>query len=569
MSQNELHQPPEYALSMAEGEGTHAKDFDWMAHNVPCRTACPAGTDIPGYLEEIAKGNMEEAYRINLRDNIFPAVLGRTCTRPCEPACRHGWEGLGEPVAICFAKRSADDFRQRQEPVVLEKCFPASGKRIVIIGGGTSGLSVARELALWGHEVTVLESHHEAGGLMVQGIPEFRLPRDIVRHEIAQIAALGVDIQCSVSVDAEKCRALQAEYDAVVIAAGTHVPHLPDLPGIEAGGVHHGLEFLKSIHQGNRPDIGNQVLVIGGGFSAVDCARMSRRLGAESVNMVYRRSEQEMYIGEHELHQFHTEGVETRFQLTPVEILQREDGRVKGVRFQRTTLEPQADGRAVPVPIEGSDLEMPADTVLLGTGQKAAGWWQSLTGVFVAGDAQTGPGSLIEAIGHAKSVAREVDQHLMGTDRFETVVVATDALSTGRTRDMDAWPREPMPELSPDARDVTAEVEEGLSPDAAGTEASRCYLCHYKFEIDNELCIYCDRCLKVTPVEKCIVKVSDLIYDAQDRITGYLESTSTRDYNRLHLDQNQCIRCGACVEVCPVECITLQKVTEVTRPKKD
>jgi formate dehydrogenase major subunit len=404
---------------------------------------------------------------------------------------------------------------------------------------------------------------------MVQGIPEFRLPRDIVRHEIAQIAALGVDIQCSVSVDAEKCRALQAEYDAVVIAAGTHVPHLPDLPGIEAGGVHHGLEFLKSIHQGNRPDIGNQVLVIGGGFSAVDCARMSRRLGAESVNMVYRRSEQEMYIGEHELHQFHTEGVETRFQLTPVEILQREDSRVKGVRFQRTTLEPQADGRAVPVPIEGSDLEMPADTVLLGTGQKAAGWWQSLTGVFVAGDAQTGPGSLIEAIGHAKSVAREVDQHLMGTDRFETVVVATDALSTGRTRDMDAWPREPMPELSPDARDVTAEVEEGLSPDAAGTEASRCYLCHYKFEIDNELCIYCDRCLKVTPVEKCIVKVSDLIYDAQDRITGYLESTSTRDYNRLHLDQNQCIRCGACVEVCPVECITLQKVTEVTRPKKD
>jgi len=566
MTKPSLNQSPEYALSMAQGEGTHAKDFAWMEQNIPCRTACPAGTDIPGYLEAIYQGNPEEAYRINLRDNVFPAVLGRTCTRPCEPACRHGWEGLGEPVAICFAKRSADDFRQRQEPIVLDKLFPPNGKTVAIIGGGTSGLTAARELALWGHQVVVFEAHSEPGGLMIQGIPEFRLPRDIVRREIEQITALGVEIRCGESVDTDRCRALKSEFDAVVLAAGTHVPSLPDCPGVDAPGVHHGLTFLKRINSGERPDIGKHAVVIGGGFTAVDCARMSRRLGAETVGMFYRRSEKEMYIGDHELHQFRTEGVEAHFQMSPEAILTGEDGKVRAIRFVKTELQESEDGRAVPVPIPGSEVEVPADTVLFGTGQKTADWWQDLEGLFVAGDAQTGPGSLIDAIGHAKEVARKIDHHLMGRDRFETVVLAEDAVSTGRTQDMDSLPRMPMPELEPEQRGVTEEVECGQDQDTSKTEASRCYFCHYKFEIDNELCIYCDRCLKVTPVENCIVKVSDLIYDDSERITGYIESTHTRNYNRLHLDQNQCIRCGACVEVCPVECITLQKVTQTTRP---
>ncbi len=566
MTKPSLNQPSEYALSMAQGEGTHAKDFAWMEQNVPCRTACPAGTDIPGYLEAIYQGHPEEAYRINLRDNVFPAILGRTCTRPCEPACRHGWEELGDPVAICFAKRSADDFRQRQAPIVLDKLFSPTGKTVAIIGGGTSGLTAARELAVWGHEVVIFEAHDEPGGLMIQGIPEFRLPRDIVRREIEQITALGVDIRCGESVDTDRCTSLLAEYDAVILAAGTHVPSLPDCPGIEASGVHHGLTFLKRINAGERPDIGHQVVVIGGGFTAVDCARMSRRLGAETVGMYYRRSETEMYIGEHELHQFRTEGVDAHFQLSPLEILRQEDGRVRAVRFIRTELQESEDGRAVPVPVAGSEIEVPAETVLFGTGQKTADWWQSLDGLFVAGDAQTGPGSLIDAIGHAKRIARDVDRSLMGRDRFETVVTVEDANTTGRTQEMDALPRGPMPELQPEQRGVTDEVECGQDENTSKTEASRCYFCHYKFEIDNELCIYCDRCLKVTPVENCIVKVSDLIYDDSERITGYIESTSTRNYNRLHLDQNQCIRCGACVEVCPVECITLQKVTQTTRP---
>lgn len=555
-----MTQPAEAALSIASGEGRHAKDFDWMAKNVPCRAACPAGTDIPGYLEAIWKGDPETAYRINLRDNIFPAVLGRTCTRPCEPACRHGREGLGEPVAICFAKRSADDFRSRQDPILLEKLFPPSGKSVAIVGAGAAGLTVARELALWGHEVSLFEQHSEPGGLMIQGIPEFRLPRDMVRREIQQIIGLGITVHCNTPVTKEKLTELGGSFDAVVLAAGTHIPRWPEVPGTDLAQVRHGLEFLKEVNAGSRPQVGKQVVVIGGGFTAVDCCRMAKRLGAEKVTMVYRRSEQEMYIGLHELHQFNEEGIETRFLAAPLAF---EPGKA---RFRQTRLVQTEDGRAFPEAMEGSDFELEADTVLLGTGQQPADWWQDVDGLFVAGDAITGPGSLIDAIGHGKSVARQVDQALMGKDRFEEVVTVEDAGPIGRTREMDAIERLKMPEIAVPARGVCDEVETGLSEADAQTEASRCYLCHYKFEIDNDLCIYCDRCLKVTPVDGCIVKVSDLIYDQQDRISGYVKSTGTRDYNRLHLDQNACIRCGACVEVCPVECISLQKVTQVTRP---
>ncbi len=558
--------PPEYALSIRHGTGRHPKDFDWMARNVPCRDACPARTDIPGYLDAIRRGDPEQAYLINLRDNVFPAVLGRACTRPCEPACRHGWKDLGEPVAICFAKRSADDFRARRQPVRLEPLFPPSGKRVAVVGGGAAGLAAARELSLWGHQVVVFERHSEAGGLMVQGIPEFRLPRDLVRREVEQVRAQGVLFHCNTEIDAERLRALRDEYDAVVLAAGTHEPRRLACPGENLPGVLHGLPFLKLTNAGNPPPVGQHVVVIGGGFTAVDCARMARRLGASSVTLAYRRSPDEMYIGPHELHQFETEGVHTRFLAAPVELLPGNDGRVRAVRFIQTEMRETDGSRPVPVPLPGTEFEVEADTVLLGIGQCAADWWRDIEGLFLAGDAVKGPGSLIEAIAHGKHVARDVDRSLMGRERFQTVVRVEDVRSTGRTRDMDLLPRQEMPELPPPARGVTDEVESGLSSSSATTEASRCYLCHFKFEIDNDLCIYCDRCLKVKPVENCIVKVSSLIYDDSDRITGYVRSHSTRDYNRLHLDQNQCIRCGACVEVCPVECISIQKVSEITLP---
>lgn len=575
--------PPEGALSVTRGVGRKPIDFDWLDKNIPCQAACPAGTDIPGYLEAISRGDSLEAYRINLRDNVFPAVLGRVCTRPCEPACRHGWKGLGDPVAICFAKRSAEAFMQRQEPVLLEPIFPASGKRIAVIGAGAAGLAAARDLALFGHSVEVFEKGSEPGGLMIQGIPEFRLPREVVRREIEQIRLQGVQFCCDQAVETrEDLERLRREFDAVLLAFGASKPSIPDLSGVESDGVQHGLTLLRNVHRGERPMVGDRVVVVGGGFTAVDCARMARRLGAGSVQMVYRRTEREMYIAGDELHAMKDEGIEFKTCLAPVSIQTGVEGLRVEFRETRPLKQKDVDGRAGFEMMEDSSVVIEADTVLLGTGQTQDWDWmeedlrRSLlngdgteTGLYMAGDLYSGPGSLIDAIGHARSIARRMDADLMGGERLEEVAAIHDIESTGRTRDMDEIPRQTMPERSVAERTVEAEVELGLPEDSAVTEAQRCYLCNIKFEIDNDLCIYCDRCLKVKPVEGCIVKISDLIHDEDGRITGYHPSKSNRDYNLLYIDQSQCIRCGACAEVCPVECIPLQKVSRCTMRKGD
>ena len=580
--------PREFVMSRASGMAHQPKDFDWIPASVPCQAACPAGTDIPGYLGAIAEGDFAAAYRLNLRDNVFPAVLGRVCTRPCEPACRHGWEGLGQPVAICFAKRSADDFAAHREPVVLEPWFAASGKSVGVVGGGVAGLTVARQLALLGHQATVYERHDRAGGMMVQGIPSFRLPRDVVEREIRQVEACGVTIRCGVEVGIDLgLGALTDEHDAVVIAAGTFRPSTPDLPGKDLRGIRHGLPFLKAANQGKPDGFGRQVVVIGGGFTAVDCARMAKRLGAETVAMYYRRSREEMYITPGEIEDMEEEGISFETLCIPLGY-QGSNGQVQEVRFARARLAgPDASGRRSPHRIPGSDFAVPADTVLLCTGQSPDLSWMDEAmretlveeerrlrqlgkhrtahpGIFVAGDFGTGAVSLIDAIGDAKACARDVDAQLMGEDRLKDVLWIEDAESTGRTRDLDAIPRHPMPRRPAPERALDVEVETGFDEQTASTEASRCYLCHYKFEIDNDLCIYCDRCLKVKPREGCIVKVNRLNFAEDGRITGLQASTRGSNYNLLFIDQKECIRCGACAEVCPVECISLQKVSART-----
>lgn len=569
---NPSPQPPEYALSVAEGEGQHAKDYDWVAKNIPCQVACPADTDIPGYLEAISHGDYTEAYRLNLRDNVFPAVLGRVCTRPCEPACRHGWEGLGDPVAICFAKRSADDFMERKELIETKAIFPSSGKSVAVVGAGPAGLTVARQLVSYGHAVSLYDQKPYAGGNMVDAIPDFRLPREVVHREVAQ-ALMGVELKLNTCIGGDIAfEELDASFDAVVIAAGTLEPVLPDIPGVDLPGVEHGVAFLNRINRApeNAESMADeQVVVIGGGFTAVDCARMAKRLGASKACMYYRRLHTDKYITELELGEFMTEGIDYEFQVMPLSFNGVDC--LESVTFARTEIVTDSEGVDIPVAVEGSEFTVPAQRVLLGTGQQptegfAAG--DLKPGWFKTGDFSTGARSLIDAIGLAKSCALEVDRYLMAEDRFVTTVQVetVKAEHIGRTREMDAWPREPMPVTFQGERGLTTEVETGLLEQASKREASRCYLCNYKFEIDNDLCIYCDKCLKVMPVDKCIVRISSLVYDDQERISGYVESKGIRDYQHLYLDQNQCIRCGACVEVCPVDCISLQKVTRTHRP---
>jgi glutamate synthase (NADPH/NADH) small chain len=383
---------PASALSVARGVGSAAKDFHWLKENIPCQSACPAHTDIPAYLKAIADGRYDEAYEINLRDNVFPGVMGRVCSRPCEAACRHGEDDLGEPVAICWSKRASADHRAGQ-PMVLPPLASPTGKRVVVIGGGPAGLSAARNLALLGHSVVVLEQHERAGGMMVQDIPEFRLPREVVELEIEQIRLTGVEIRCGVALGRDVTLAqLEAEYDAVILAAGTFRPNNLDLPGKELHGIEHGMDFLLKVGQGQEVALGPNVLVIGGGFTAMDCARTAARLGAntvqlgeapggrgqipalklgaEAVRVLYRRSKEEMLITPGEVEDLQHEGMDLEIMVAPVAYLAGDNGEVRGMRFVRTQMgETDASGRRRPEPIPGSEFELPASTVLLATGQ--------------------------------------------------------------------------------------------------------------------------------------------------------------------------------------------------------
>jgi NADPH-dependent glutamate synthase beta subunit-like oxidoreductase len=570
------------------------QDFHWLERNIPCRSACPAGTDIPGYLEAVYQGRHAEAYAINLRDNVFPGVLGRVCSRPCEPACRHGREGNGEPVAICFSKRSAADL-MAAPPARIEPLFPPGGSRVAVVGAGVAGLAAARELALLGHGVAVYERHSRPGGMLNQGIPAFRLPREWIEREVAQVIATGVEMRCGVQIGRDVPLAeLVEEHDAVVLAAGTLRPNAIDVPGERLAGVEHGLDFLFEVNEACRRSVGRTVAVIGGGYTAMDCARTALRLGAR-VTVYYRRRRGDMVVLPGELEAFLAEGGTLVNEAAPMAMI-GEAGRVAGIRLVRTVAtQARSGGRGGFEPVDGSGFEVEADQVILAIGQRPDTTWidaplgarlvardgwlasgdrpETAVGkVFAAGDFALGATTLIRAIGHAKQCARRVDRFLTGRERLRDGVVVGRAgtsrsarpVTTGRSAAMNAIPIRPMPMLPVAARELEAEVETGYPAATAREEASRCYLCHYKFEIIDSRCVLCDECLKVKPVPGCIVEIAGLVRDDDGRITGHLPVTAGRTdslyYNRLWIDQDKCVRCGQCEAVCPVGAITIQKV---------
>ena len=552
------------------------EDFDYVAINVPCQKACPADTNIPAYIQALFDDQDDASYDINHRSNIFPAVLGRICSRPCEDLCRHGEDELGEPVNICHIKRAAADFRNKDSAsseIRLTDC----GKRVVVIGAGPAGLAAAHDLALNGVSVTILESFDHPGGMLRYGIPDFRLPRDIIKDEIDRILSLGVTLKTGIHVGVQvMLEELQREYDAVLVATGCYKPNQMNIKGETLSGVFMGLDFMIDVCSGKAPDVGKRVIVAGAGFTAFDCARSSLRLGSEEVMICLRRTEEELTVTEDEIFQAKLEGV----KISPLMLSRRIVGnhKVEGVEFVRTRPgEIGKEGKRRIIPIDGSEFILPADTLIVATGQvpelmscsnqqivstDLETFKASTPGVYLTGDYLTGPTTAIDAIALGRNVAEKIVRDLSGKHFREKTVRMQDTSITRRQRSWDFIPRQEMPTVKTvenRLKDLTSEVETGFSEQLAKEESKRCYLCYLHYEIDIDRCIYCSYCIDVAPRD-CIKLVDEIIINENGAIEKLKETTSWKNVNAVVIDNERCIRCGECVRVCPVDCISVTMV---------
>jgi len=466
----------------------------------PCIHTCPVGMDIPTYVTLARLGRLEEAYEVLLRTNPFPSVCGRVCDHKCEYKCRRGT--LDEPVHIRAIKRYITDHAPmpRGEPPKVTR-----EEKIAIVGAGPSGLAAARELALRGYPVTVFEELSEPGGMLLWGIPEYRLPRNVLRKEIQAILDLGVDLRCNTKIGRDiSWEDLQARYHAVYIAVGAQKSLRLQIEGEDLEGVYGAVEFLRQVNLGKPPRLGEKVVVIGGGNSAIDAARSSLRLGAKKVSILYRRLRADMPAQPEEIRAAEEEGVEIHYLVAPARFEGR-DGRLSKIVCQRMTLgEFDSGGRRRPVPIEGEIFEVEADSALVAIGQAPVlpfpaqvkgirvsknGLLEPLEGhksrvseglVFAGGDVVTGPGTVIEAIAAGKVAAKEIDAALRALKGEEPVKEeeAQEIPLPMEVVEIPQGPRARIPELDPKERTRSfEEVELGLPEDLLELEASRCLRC--------------------------------------------------------------------------------------------
>ncbi|HEY9164634.1 MAG TPA: NAD(P)-binding protein [Candidatus Kryptonia bacterium] len=498
----------------------------------PCKAACmdrcPVHTNVLGYIKLIAEGKFKEAYELNRNVNPFPSVCGRVCYAPCEEACNRGQ--LDEPVAIRQLKRFVADFVNIDELPIPQ--ITESGKKVAIVGAGPAGLAAANDLALSGHLVTVFEAQDEAGGMLRYGIPEYRLPRETLRKEIDYIRKLGVDIKTGIRVGKDiSISDIRRDHDAVFIGVGAELGMQLDVGGSTLSGVMDGIRFLKEVNPGVKVEIGKKVAVIGGGNTAIDCARTVRRLGAEEVRIVYRRSRAEMPAAKEEIDAAEREGVKIEYLTLPKRFL-GDRGTVSQMECIRMELgEPDASGRRRPIPVPGSEFISPVDTVITGLGQltqveflKQMGLSvnrndtitiepktgaTNIEGVFAGGDVVTGAAYVIDAIAAGKTAARSISRYLKGeqvesqeTDKLpevlcnEEIIALKQRFPFSKRVEMDEVP---VPERVKNFREVAL----GFTPDEAVAEARRCLAGQI------EGCIECGECEK-----RCDAKAID--FDQRD-----------------------------------------------------
>ncbi|MEA3471711.1 MAG: NAD(P)-binding protein, partial [Thermodesulfobacteriota bacterium] len=468
----------------------------------PCKAACPTHISVQGYVALIGEGKYKEALKLIKQENPFPGVCGRVCNHPCEAACKRG--EVDEPVSIMYLKRYVADLDLNDETKFVPEIKEKKDKKVAVIGGGPAGLTAAYYLAVEGYQVTVFEALPVAGGWLSVGIPEYRLPKDIVNAEIKIIEDLGVDIRLNTKVGTDiSFDDIKKDFDAIFLGVGTHVSSKLNVPGEDLEGVVHGIDFLKRVNLGEKVFLGNRVAVVGGGNVAMDAVRTALRTGSKEAFILYRRTRAEMPASPEEIEEAIQEGIKMEFLAAPVKVI-GSNGKVTGIECIRMELgEPDESGRRRPVPIKGSEFTLDVDAVIPAIGQKAdfsfvpegsdisVNKWNtfdvddvtfatSSEGVFAGGDDVTGPATAVEAINAGKEAAKSIDRYLRGED-----------IALGRARnwkegiadkgDVSSVPKESRPdlhELDPDERKTHfKEVIDAYSEEEAVREAKRCLSC--------------------------------------------------------------------------------------------
>ena len=561
---------------------------------VDCQWACPAHTDVPEYIRLIAQGRFTDAYLLNRASNVFPGILGRVCDRPCEPACRRA--RIDEsPVAICRLKRVAADHRDEIRARLPEIPSRKNGFRIALVGAGCASLTVANDLMPLGYRCTVFEQLDEPGGLMRTNIPAFRLPGAILREEMAQIIDMGVDLQLGTSVTS--MRALLREgYDAVFVGSGAPKGKDLEIPGRhDTARVHIGIDWLTSVAFGHVDSIGERVLIIGAGNTAMDCCRTALRLGGRVVRVIARKPRAWFKASDWELEDAEEERVEILENHSPAALV-IERGRLTGMRFVRLDYTRGAGGELCAAARD--EVVLPCDDVIFAIGQENAFPWierdigiefdgrdmpkvdpvtfeSTRRGVFFGGDAAFGPENIIWAVEHGHQAAISIHKHcrrepltrrLGHRVSLESRKMGIHEWSYSNGFDPSSRRAVPHVELATRFKQLAIEVELGFTPEQTATEVERCLNCDIQTVFTAQLCIECDACIDVCPV-RCLAITGNADepelrsrVNALDPEQALFVSAPLPQTGRVMIkDENVCVHCGLCAERCPTAAWDMKK----------
>jgi NADPH-dependent glutamate synthase beta subunit-like oxidoreductase/ferredoxin len=572
---------------------------DYYHRVVDCQWACPAHTDVPEYIRLIAQGRFTDAYMVNRQSNVFPGILGRVCDRPCEPACRRG-RVEAKPVAICRLKRVAADHREDVTSRLPRVPKVKNGKRIALIGAGCASLTVADDLLPLGYEVTIFEQYGEPGGLMRTNIPSFRLPAHVLNEEIAMIVDRGVDLRLNHPISSLRELLDKGGFDAVFVGSGAPRGKDLDIPGRQeaAANIHIGIAWLESVAFGHIERIGERVLIIGVGNTAMDCCRTSLRLGAKSVKVMARKPRGFFKASDWELEDAEEESVEIVVNHSPKSFVM-ENGKLAGMLFERMEYEVDARGRITSERKVGEQF-LPADDVILAIGQENSFPWierdlgiefdkwdvpvvdkstfqSTRPGVFFGGDAAFGPKNIIWAVEHGHQAAISIHKHCHGEPITERMPPGVHLQS--RKMGMHEWSyandyspveRRLMPHVSLKERfkKLNIEVELGFTAEQAEAEVHRCLNCDVQTVFSAKLCIECDACIDVCPVDCLTITHNGEEKDLRGRLKApaknlaqplYVSALLPQTGRVMVKDEDLCVHCGLCAERCPTAAWDMQK----------